>query len=172
MRVRAFISANRWPIFLGGLLTMPIIAYTILVYVATRPDAPRPIPDYYKRSLSWDADQALIEASRQLGWKVNLAIPKGAQYSVGRSRPVDLTVTDSAGQPVSGLVGRLVAIRPSDTRLNSDSALTELPHAPGHYRTLAQLGMPGIWELNLDTRRGDTRFAHSQRVTLTRERGK
>lgn len=169
MRLRALISSYRWPLFLGGLLMMPIVAYAILVYVATRPDAPRPIEGYYERSLAWDADQALLEASRQLGWKVDLSVPRGAHYAVGRSRPVDVTITDAGGRPVSGLVGRLVVVRPSDTRLNSDSSLTELPQTPGRYRTLARLGKTGVWELSLDARRGQTRFVHSQRLVLAQE---
>jgi len=169
MSLRRFISAYRWPIFIVGLLLMSITAQGVLVYVATRPSAPRPIVDYYQRSLEWDADAALQAASRELGWSVNIDVPAGGQYAVSARRPVDVTVRDRTGQPVSGLEGRLVAVRPADTRLNGASELTELPHEPGRYRTLARLPAPGLWELSLDAQLGEARFVHVARVSVDPE---
>lgn len=168
-RLRHLLSAYRWPVLLGGLLSMSVVANAILVFVATRPDAPPPIADYYQRALQWDADAAVLAASQQLGWSVEFAIPAGGQYAVSARRPVDVAVQDHEGQPVRGLSGRIVAIRPADARLNGDSPLVELPHAPGHYRTLAQLPARGLWELNLDARLGSQRFVHSARVLVDEE---
>ena len=64
------LSEYRWPIYLGGLLAMSIVACGVLVWVATRPDSPRPIRGYYEAARSWDADEAVEDASRQLGWTV------------------------------------------------------------------------------------------------------
>jgi nitrogen fixation protein FixH len=159
----------RWPLFVGGLLAMSIGSQGVLVWFATRPDSPRPIANYYQKSLEWDAETAVIEASRQLGWKVTLDIPTGTELAVGARRPVDVTVADRYGYPVTELVGRLVAVRPADIRLNGESELVELPHRAGSYRTLAALTAPGLWELHLDTRRGDTRFVHTERVVVPLE---
>lgn len=168
--VRRFVSEFRWPLFLGGLLFMAIGAQAILVWVATRPDSPVPIADYYEKSLEWDAETAVIEASRQLGWRVELDIPTGKQFAVGARRPVDITVVDRYGDPVTGLAGRLVAVRPANIRLNGESELAEMPSQAGSYRTLAALPVPGIWELHMDASRGDTRFVHSERVVVPAER--
>jgi len=170
MSVRSFISANRWPMFVLGIMVMTFSAYVVLVYVATRPNAPRPIANFYQRSLEWDADAAIKAASQKLGWSVQLEIPRGAQYAVAASRPVDVTVRDREGAPVTGLSGQLVAVRPADTRLDNASALTELPHAPGHYRALARLAAPGIWELSVDASLGTTRFVYTQRISVDIER--
>jgi nitrogen fixation protein FixH len=167
MSIKRIISAYRWPIILASLLLMSVSAQGVLVYVATRPDAPRPIADYYERSLEWDADLALLAASRRLGWSVHVEIPAGEEYTVTARRPVDITVQDREGQPVTELTGRLVAVRPADIRLNGKSELVELPHDPGHYRTLARLPVTGLWELSLDTHRGETRFLHTERVMVT-----
>lgn len=168
-RLRHLLSAYRWPLFLAGLLGMSVTAQAILVFVATRNDAPAPIANYYQQSLQWDADAAVLAQSRQLGWTVQVEVPSGKQYAVSARRPVDLILRDSASEPVTGLTGRLVAVRPADTRLNSDSPLIELPYAPGHYRTLAQLPAPGVWELHLDARQGSMRFVHAVRVHVDEE---
>jgi len=167
MKLGRLLSAYRWPIILGGFLAMSVTAQGVLVFVATRPDSPRPIEDYYERSLEWDADAALVAASERLGWSVAMEIPGGEAYSLTPRRPVDVTILDRDGQPVTELTGRLVAVRPADTRLNGESALVELPHEPGHYRTLAHLPVAGVWELSLDATRGKTRFVHTERVVVT-----
>ena len=48
MKMARVFSAYRWPIFIGLLLAMPIVASAVIVWVATRPDAPRPIDGYYE----------------------------------------------------------------------------------------------------------------------------
>ena len=166
MTVLKTLLAYRWPIYLGGLLLMSITAHAVLVYVATRADAPRPVEGFYEKSLTWDADAAVVEASRQLGWTVEIAVPAGPQFSVDAPRPVDVVVTDRDGVGVTRLVGSIVAVRPADSSLNQIGDLVELPHAPGTYRTLIQLGAPGLWELNLDAQRDALRFVHSGRVTV------
>ena len=165
-KLGTFLSAYRWPALLIGFLVMSITANGILVYVATRPDVPRPIKDYYRRSLSWDADRALLAASRQLGWSVNIKVPAGQQFALSQRRPVDVVVRDRQGQPVTGLTGRLFAMRPADTSLNGFSPLTELPHRPGSYRTLARLAAPGLWELSIDARQGETPFVYTTRISV------
>jgi nitrogen fixation protein FixH len=161
-----FVSAYRWPIMIVGFLTLSITANGILVYVATRPDVPRPIVDYYQKSLSWDADKAQLAASQQLGWDVKIQVPEGKQFAVSERRPVDVTVHDRDGKPVTGLTGRLFAMRPADGNLNGFSPLTELPHDPGSYRTLARLTATGVWEMSIDARQGETPFVYKTRVNV------
>ncbi len=166
MKLKRFISIYRWPIILSSLILMSFIAQAVLVYVATRPDAPLPIKDHYERSLHWDQDNALKRASAELGWSVIFKIPEGVQYSAKLLRPVDVQVKDSTQHPVEGLNGRLIALRPANSRLNTQGELMELPHAPGHYRTLLRLPARGIWDLNLEAKRGEMRFLSSQRVEV------
>ena len=166
MNLLKTLVAYRWPMYLGGLLLMSITAQGVLVFVATRDDAPRPVKGYYEKSLKWDADAALVAASRQLGWTVEYGIPAGPQYSTDAPRPVDVRVEDGDGSGVPGLEGRLVAVRPADPALNQAGELTELPHAPGSYRTLVRLGARGVWEFNLDAHRDTLRFVYSGRVEV------
>lgn len=160
------VSEYRWPIYIGGLLSMSIVACAVLVYVATRPDAPRPIRGYYEAAQKWDVDEAVEDASRKLGWTVRYELPAGVPHFAGMPRPVDVSVADRDGQPVTGLTGRFFAIRPSDTRLSRDAQLTELPQQAGSYRTLVLLDEPGAWEFRLDARQEKLRFVHAARIDV------
>ena len=166
MKVFRVISEYRWPIYLGGLLAMSVVACATLVWVATRPNAPRPIKGYYEAARAWDADEAVEEASRQLGWTVRYELPSDVPHYPGMPRPVDVQVADRDGRPISGLAGRLLAIRPSDTRLSQSGQLTEIPQRPGSYRTLVLLDAPGAWELRVDVKQQALRFVHAARISV------
>ncbi len=166
MKLFRLVSDYRWPIYIGGHLTMSIVACAVLVWVATRPDAPRPIEAYYEAAESWDVDEAVQDASRQLGWTVRYELPEGVPHYPGMPRPVDVSVVDRDGKPVDGLAGQLMAIRPSDGRFNQRGNLVAIPSTPGGYRTLVRLDEPGMWEFRLDTKQQAMRFVHAARVTL------
>ncbi len=166
MKVFRLISEYRWPIYIGGHLTMSIVACAVLVWVATRPDAPRPIERYYEAAQSWDADESVLDASRELGWTVTFDLPAGVPHLPGMPRPVDVTVVDRDGRPVTGLAGQLVANRPSDTRGNQRGELFGVPSAPGRYRTLVRLDDAGSWDFRLDTHQQAMPFVHAARVNV------
>ena len=164
-------SENRWPLYLSGLLGMAIAAYAVLIYVATRPAAPRPIPRYYETSQQWDVDEAAEEASRQLGWSVTYEIPKGVPHVAGMPRPVDVRVVDREGKGVAGLTGRLFVARPSDQRLSQSAPLVGLPHEPGSYRALVVVDQPGAWDFRLDAKQDALRFVHAARANVAPDPG-
>lgn len=166
MKLFRLLSDYRWPIYIAGHLLMSVVACGVLVWVATRPDAPRPIAGYYETAQSWDRDEAIEDASRRLGWTVRYDLPSDVPHYRGMPRLVDVTVADRDGRPVSGLAGHLLAVRPADTRLNRRGELTELPTQAGSYRTLVQLDAPGAWELRLDTTQQHLRFVHAARISV------
>jgi nitrogen fixation protein FixH len=161
-----FAALNRWPLYLSGLLGMAIAAYAVLIYVATRPNAPRPIPRSYEASQRWDADEAALAASRQLGWTVSFELPQGVPHVAGMPRPVDVRVRDREGAGVAGLTGRLMVARASDERLSQAGELVGLPHQAGSYRVLLRLDQPGAWDFRLDGKKDGARFVHAARVTV------
>ena len=169
MKLLRVISDYRWPIYLGSLLAMSVVACGVLVWVATRPDAPRPMPGYYEAARAWDADEAVEDASRRLGWMVRYELPPDVPHVPGMPRPVDVRVADRDGRPVAGLSGRLFAIRPSDMRLSQTGDLVALPHAPGSYRTLVRMDAPGTWDLRIDVRQSAMRFVHAARLAVPAE---
>ena len=169
MKFFRLVSEYRWPIYLGSLLAMSVVASGVIVWVATRPDTPRPIKGYYEAAQAWDADEAVEEASRALGWSVRYELPADVPHFAGMPRPVDVRVADRDGTPVAGLAGRLFAIRPSDTRLNQSGDLVALPQEAGRYRTLVRMDAPGEWELRVDVRQAALRFVHAARLTVPAE---
>ncbi len=160
------ISEYRWPIYLGALLAMPIVATGVLVHVATRPDSPRPIVGYYEAARAWDADEAVAEASRQLGWSVRYELSPDIPHYPGMPRPVDVHVANRGGKPVSGLAGSLFAVRPAGPHPAQSGQLTELPHRPGTYRALVRLDEAGAWDVRLDVRQQALRFVHAARLMV------
>lgn len=166
MKIVRLLSEYRWPIYLGGHLAMSVAACAVLVWVATRPDVPRPIQGYYQAAEAWDANEAVQDGSRRLGWTVRYELPEGVPHYPGMPRPVDVTVADRDGRPVAELAGHLVAIRPADSRRTQRGALVAIPSAPGSYRTLVRLDEPGTWEFRLDTRQRDLRFVHATRFNV------
>ena len=169
MKFFKVLSEYRWPIYLGGLLSMSVVASGVIVWVATRPDTPRPMRGYYEAARAWDAGEAVEQASRELGWSVRYELPPDVPHVPGMPRPVDVHVADREGTPVSGLSGSLFAIRPSDTRLNQSGDLTALPQTPGTYRTLIRIDAPGAWELRIDVRQEALRFVHAARLSVPDE---
>ena len=165
-RLLRFVAENRWPLYLSGLLAMAIGAYAVLIYVATRPSAPRPIPRSYEAAERWDADEAAAEASRELGWGVTYEIPKGVPHVAGTPRPVDVRVVDRDGKGVAGLAGRLLVVRPSDQRLSQSAPLVGLPQEPGRYRALVVVDQPGAWEFRVDAKQEELRFVQVARVDV------
>jgi nitrogen fixation protein FixH len=166
MKLWRLISDYRWPIYIAGHLTMSIVACAVLVYVATRPDVPRPIDGYYQAAQAWDADEAVAEASRALGWQVTYELPADVPVEAGMPRPVDVRVIDRSGEPVAGLSGRFVALRPSDSRLNQAGDLSPIPAHAGIYRTLVRLDAPGTWDFHIDANQQAMRFVHAARIIV------
>jgi len=166
VRFFRLVSEYRWPIYLGGLLTLSVVACGVLVWVATRPDSPRPIRGYYEAARQWDADEAVAAASHDLGWAVRYELPADVPHFAGMPRPIDVHVVDRDGGPVAGLTGDFFASRPSDTRLNQSAALVAIPQRPGSYRTLVRVDEPGAWDFRIDVRQGTQRFVHAARLDV------
>jgi nitrogen fixation protein FixH len=169
MRLLRLASQNRWPLFVVGLLAMSVSAQAVMVFVATRPSAGRPYANYYQHALQWDADSAVLAASRALGWTVSIDIPRGPELAFAELRPVDVTIADRDGQPVTGLEGQVVTTRAADSRAGGATALVALPQTPGRYRSLARLPQAGQWVVGLDAHLGATRFVFRTLVELAPE---
>jgi hypothetical protein len=166
MKFFRVVSEYRWPIYIGGLLTMSVVSSGVIAWVATRPDAPRPMKNYYEQARAWDATEAVVEASRQLGWTVRYEFPADVPHVAGMPRPVDVHVADREGRPVSGLSGHFFAVRLADARFSQSGALSAVPQAPGTYRTLVLIDQPGAWDLRIDVAQDAMRFVHAARVTV------
>jgi nitrogen fixation protein FixH len=167
--IGTWIWERRWPIGLQVMMAVTIGANAVLLFLATRPDASRPLPDWYERAVDWDETQAIQESSRALGWVATWDVPTGAEYTQGMPRPVDLVLKDRHGRPITGLVGQVRAVRPADAALDNEAEIVELPQAPGSYRCLLRFAADGLWELDATVRQGELTWVDSHRLDIDSE---
>ena len=143
MKFLRLVSDYRWPIYIGGHLAMSVVACGVLVWVATRPDAPRPIQGYYEAAQAWDADEAVEDASRQLGWTVRYELPSDVpHFAACRGRSTSAWPIATA-RPVSGLDRPPVRHPAVRHAAQPDAASSSSCRStPGSYRTLVRLDEP------------------------------
>jgi nitrogen fixation protein FixH len=161
-----WIYERRWPIGIQMIMALVISANGVLLYFATRDDAPVPLEGWYERAVNWDETQAIREGSRELGWSVAWQVPSGPEYGQGMPRPVDLVVSDAHGDPISGLSGRVRAERPMSSELDNQAELTELPQTPGAYRCLLRFATDGVWQLQVTLHQDQLTWIGTHRIEL------
>lgn len=105
---------------------------------------------YYEDARGFSRTMAASQASAATGWHVQSA----PSESVEQDRIV-LSVADSRDRPVTGLLGRLRAYRPSDAALDQDLPLTERAGAPGRYEARFHNPRAGLWKLIVTLDKGD-----------------
>jgi nitrogen fixation protein FixH len=150
------IRRNAWPI---GIALVILAFFTIdgaLVFTAFRDKATAPEENYYDKAIHFDQLRASSIRSSEAGWKAQVLVAEAPL--VGMPRRVDVTVHDRSGKPVVGLLGSLTAVRPADARLSSTGALVEVPGEQGTYRLLLKLPARGLWEFQLEARKGSDSY--------------
>ncbi len=157
-------SARRpalWPVALVGVLAVTVIANVALLRLASDPDAGALEPDAYARAVAWDSLAAERDASRELGWSAVASLEPAGEHAAIRVR-----LRDRGGEPVSGALVRVEAIRNGRAR-RFTSTLAPGPGEPGGtYVAMMPMAGPGLWELRLRADRGAERFTVSLRLEL------
>ena len=104
--------------------------------------------------MQWDELAAARRASAALGWNAALTL---SPPETDTARVILLTVKDRTGTPVEGLTGIVRAGRPhrADALEERSFAATEVP---GAYRLVLPLDGFGLWDFEVEARRGDDLF--------------
>lgn len=101
--------------------------------------------DYYSKDTNWDAHQALVAASLDLGWKA-VVVP-GALVAGGtvaeQSIDVAIRLSDREGKPVVGAKALLEAFQIANRDYRVSAALLE--KEPGSYHVTMQPRRSGRW---------------------------
>lgn len=156
-RPESFVSRYRWPIGIVGIILCFFIADGFLIYNALRDmDAIAPEEGYYERALQHDELQKRVQRAKQAGLEAKVTVAEAPIPTMPRR--VDVLVQDAKGAPVSGLEGKLTAIRPSDARLKNEGTLVAVPGQDGLYRLLLKVPVAGLWQFELEARRGTDDF--------------
>lgn len=155
-------AAWRWAAIILGLLALSVGANVFLMSRAVGDPAFAVEPDYYQRAVHWDEEQSQARASEELGWKASLEAV--AVEDARPERAVELTLLDHTGAPVGDAEVRVVALHVANAGERVPAPLAEV--APGHYRAIMPLGRAGLWEIQIEARRGLERFIETRRLEL------
>jgi nitrogen fixation protein FixH len=143
-----------WTCVVVGLLTLGIGTSIGGAFLALR-SKPMIEDSYYNRALHWDDHAALVQASRELGWKTQLTVGE-AVTSTGEKGLI-LYVTDRTGAPLDHAT---VTIAYFHRAHPLEMRQTELKFIEGGiYAASTPLAHAGIWEFRLTIKRtgGDAR---------------
>ena len=124
-----------------------------VIYMAHRDyDAVAPEAGYYERAINHDEVRQRLQRAELAGLKAEIKVAEAPIPTMPRR--IDVLVHDGQGEPVTGLEGRLTAIRPADARLKNGGQLIAVPGQEGLYRLLLKVPVAGLWEFELDAKRG------------------
>jgi len=164
-RSRPRSRASAWPwvpaLLLGSLLG------TQLAVLSSALDDPAfsTEPDYYRKALDWDAQQARARESQALGWTARAS----TDAANAAATTVSVSITDAEGAPVSG--ARVGAMAFPNVRATEARELTFRELSPGLYRAELGAARAGLWELRCSASRGQQRFESTLRFEIDTSRG-
>lgn len=109
--------------------------------------------DFKEKYAQFNQHLAQLDVQRERGWQVL----NGWQQPPRAGQPAvfSISVTDKAGQPVSGAQVEVIFLRPADK--NKDIKLVLPESNLGTYGQSVQLDEPGSWSIVLRIQRGDER---------------
>lgn len=150
------IRENAWPIGIALVVLAFVTLDGALIFTAFRDKSWAPEDNYYERAVQYDRLKASTLRTSEAGWTAEVSV---AEVPLpGMPRRVDLVVRDRMGGPVSGLQGTLTAVRPADARLSNSGSLVAVPGEEGRYRLLLKVPARGLWEFQLDARKGSDAY--------------
>ena len=114
----------------------------------------------YKAGLAFSRDMAAVRAQDALQWQVTTRV---SPIQEGAAQ-FDLTVSDAAGRPITGLEARIRFAHPTDRR--RDVVFTAIEDRPGHFRGASPLS-PGQRDLVVELAQGsEPMFRSKSRLIL------
>jgi len=120
----------------------------------------------YEKGINWDQHLAMVEASRALGWRVELA-PGPATH--GGDSTCILTATGPDGEPLEALTGEVSAFHNAYPRDARTAALTA--RGRGRYSFSMPLRRSGLWQWRVRLERGGSTWIGTLRRRVTASGG-
>jgi nitrogen fixation protein FixH len=151
-------GARAWPIAIGIVLGLTVIANVAVYWTANHDPSFAVEPDYYRRAVEWDSTVARERRSAALGWRVDarLAPPEGGQATLH----VQLHSRD--GTPLDSADVRAEASH--NARGAEVFAVRLVEDGAGDYAGTIPSTRQGLWRIDLSAVRGADAF--TERVTL------
>lgn len=155
-------TGRAWPIAIVGVLTLVVALNAALLFVANDDDSAVVEPDYYRRAVNWDSTLSARDRDLALGWSAGLEL--GPLQT--RGVMVSARLFDRAEHPIRDAEIDIVAIHNRDAARQVHGRLEA--DAGGGYRGLVALHRPGIWELRIAARRGNSEWHETVRREVPR----
>jgi nitrogen fixation protein FixH len=148
-----------WPVVVVVILALTVGGNIWVAVIASADPSFAIEPDYYKRAVGFDLEQARARRSDRLGWTV--AITASTTSSAGTT--VTAVLVDSVGTPVTDANVRVQLRRVARSQ---SSIPADLVFDGASYRAVVPVQVGGLWDVALEARRGPSRFAAQRRLDL------
>jgi hypothetical protein len=169
MFTQAFARGYQWPVMIVGLLVLGVVANVgiLLKGIEAKDDAVE--PDYYRKAVNWDASQAALAKSRQLGWKVDLT-PSVVESATGAAATPGVgqvtvrgSLLDDAAAPIDGAK---VVIEAFSIRKSGQRTTVEATTAGGRFTAELPHTASGLWEFRVRATHGNDTYTEVLRREL------
>jgi nitrogen fixation protein FixH len=117
--------------------------------------------NYYQRAVGFDAERAREQRSDRLGWALELTA--GPTSDVGT--PLTAVLRDSTGAVVADANVRVQLRQVARSQTTTPATLV---FGGAGYSALVPMFVEGLWDVEVEARRGPARFTAQRRVDLTR----
>lgn len=148
-----FKRGSHWPfVIVGMLLAHASIMIGTIMYVGGKKDT-YVDPEYYAKSVDWDAQRELKEAAENEGWQI--AINAEPVASEPNQRRVRLRLQDADGNAIKDALVELKCYHPAEMSNRLDAVL--LHDEAGTYTRTMPIDRTGIWIAEITIQRQGVR---------------
>ncbi len=146
-----------------GMFVVQGVILAITITLATGRGLNAVEPDYYRRSLAWDEQAALLRSADKLGWTVEASV--GPQTGVLPDREVAVSVLGPDGHALAGASVQVEMFHHGSAG-DRRSLNLEPGDGTGAYTTQTRIRRAGLWELRVLVERGSDRALVIQHVEV------
>lgn len=155
---------NPWVIGWMALVAVVLMVNVTMVTLAFVTSPGLVVDDYYERGQAMERT-IRSRAAATPGWLLSADIP--ADLRVARPATLRFFIVDQAGQPVTPDAVTLFAYRPADAGQDFSRPMTR--DASGRYRVELRFPLPGLWDVLIAVREGDSEVHFDQRLMIARD---
>lgn len=149
-------------IFVGGMLVV-VVVNGVLIYFATSTFTGVETERHYEKGLAYNKTLAEGRTQAELGWRLDFAFAP-AESGGGHGGELTVNYRDRDGRGLDDLTVAAEFVRPTTAGHDRQAALA--PQGGGAYGMTVDLPLPGLWDVKLDARRGETRHREVHRIQV------
>ncbi len=151
-------SGRQWPLIIAALLAAHVLFWLGMVYIANSDPSFAVEPDYYAKSMKWDATAAQLRKNEALGW--SLATEIGEDAGLRYERTLTCRLADINGRPIAGATVSLEAFH--HARGNQRFKVAFADCGEGVYGGTLPMRKAGQWEFRYVVNHGDEIFTYKE----------